>query len=100
MTRQERRLWYCFLKDYPVKIYRQRAIDKFIVDFYCSQALLVIELDGGGHYEEAEIKYDKRRTAILEQKGIEVLRFTNIDIDRNFEFVCLEIDSEIKKRIR
>ena len=99
MTQQERRLWYCFLKDYPVKIYRQRAIDKFIVDFYCSRALLAIELDGGEHYEETGIDYDKRRTTVLEQKGIEVLRSTNFDVDRNFESVCIEIDEVIKKRI-
>ena len=99
MTEQERRLWYCFLKDYPVKVYRQRAIDKFIVDFYCSRAFLAIELDGGGHYEETSIEYDKRRTAVLKQKGIEVLRFTNTDVDRNFDSVCIEIDKVIKDRI-
>ena len=99
MTEQERRLWYCFLKDYPVKIYRQRAIDRFIVDFYCSRALLAIELDGGEHYEETGVEYDKRRTAVLKQKGIEVLRFANPDVDRNFESVCIEIDEVIKKRI-
>lgn len=47
MTRQERHLWYDFLRDYPVKVYRQRSVDWFIADFYCSRAHLVIELDGG-----------------------------------------------------
>ena len=45
-TAQERKLWYLFLRDYPVKIYKQRIIESFVVDFYCAQARLVIELDG------------------------------------------------------
>ena len=47
MTKQERHLWYDFLRKYPIKVYRQRSIDCYIVDFYCSQANLVIEIDGG-----------------------------------------------------
>ena len=99
MTKQERRLWYCFLKGYPVKIYRQRTIGKYIVDFYCSKANLAIEVDGGQHYEAKGLSCDKRRTYELEEKGIAVLRFTNTDIDRNFESVCMEIDNMIKIRM-
>ena len=46
LTPQEHKLWYVFLRDYPVKIYKQRIIESFVVDFYCAQARLVIELDG------------------------------------------------------
>ena len=98
MTRQERHLWYDFLRSYPIKIYRQKAIGEYIADFYCSKALLVIELDGGQHYEEEQKLYDQRRTQKLNELGIKVIRFTNIDVDRNFNAVCMEIDTEIKKR--
>ena len=98
MTRQERHLWYDFLRNYPIKIYRQKAIGEYIADFYCSKALLVIELVGGQHYEEEQKLYDQRRTQKLNELGIKVIRFTNIDVDRNFDAVCMEIDQEIKER--
>lgn len=65
MTRQERHLWYDFLQDYPVKIYKQKVIDNFIVDFYCHSAKLVIELDGSQHYTEEGLANDEERTKIL-----------------------------------
>jgi len=98
MTPWERKLWYCFLKEYPVRFQRQKCIDEFIVDFYCFRAKLIIELDGSGHYEPAEIKYDQRRTKTLEKYGLKVIRFTNIDIDKNFYSVCTVIDEEVKRR--
>ena len=98
MTRQERRIWYDFLRDYPVKIYRQRSIDCFIADFYCSQARLVIEIDGGQHYTEEGLAYDKERTEALEKHGLEVIRFTNREVDQQFEGVCKRIDERIKER--
>lgn len=100
MTRQERHLWYDFLRNYPVKIYKQRIIDNFVADFYCHQARLVIELDGSGHYSDEGLLHDKERTAVLEQHDIQVLRFSNIDIDENFEGVCFMIDRTIKGRIK
>ena len=100
MTRQERHLWYDFLRNYPIKIYRQKAIGEYIADFYCSKALLVIELDGGQHYEEEQKLYDQRRTQKLNELGIKVIRFPNIDVNRNFDTVCMDIDTEIKRRNR
>ena len=97
MTRQEKHLWYDFLQKYPVKFYKQRPIDNYIVDFYCSKAKLVIELDGSQHYSEKGILSDNQRTAVLNQLGIEVLRFSNSDVNENFEGVCLAIDKRISE---
>lgn len=97
MTRQEKHLWYDFLQKYPVKFYKQRPIDNYIVDFYCSKAKLVIELDGSQHYSEKGILSDTQRTAVLNQLGIEVLRFSNSDVNENFEGVCLAIDKKISE---
>ena len=99
LTPHERKLWYLFLRKYPVKIYKQRIIGKFIVDFYCAPAKLVIELDGSQHYETQGIAYDAERSAYLQGLGLEVLRFSNCDVDRNFRGVCTQIDSVIKKRL-
>ena len=95
MTRQEKHLWYDFLRHYPHKIYKQRSIDNFIADFYCHQARLVIELDGSQHYTVRGKSLDEMRTRIIEQYGILVLRFSNRDIDDNFEGVCSTIDRTI-----
>jgi very-short-patch-repair endonuclease len=99
MTRQEKHLWYDFLRYYPEKIYKQRIIDNFIADFYCHTARLVIELDGSRHYTEQGKAHDKTRTEILEKYGICVLRFSNRDIDDHFDGVCYVIDKTIKERI-
>ena len=99
MTRQENHLWYDFLRYYPVKIYKQRIIENFIADFYCHSARLVIELDGSQHYTQQGKKHDAARTEILERYGIYVLRFSNKDIDENFEGVCRMIDRVINERI-
>ena len=99
MTPQEQRLWYVFLRKYPVKFYKQRIIESFIVDFYCADARLVIELDGSQHYTEQGKEYDEQRTAILEQYGVQVLRFTNLDVDRHLDAVGAQIDSTIERRV-
>ena len=98
MTKQERHLWYDFLRHYPVKIYKQRIIDHFIVDFYCHQAKLVIELDGSQHYSEEGQQYDKQRSDVIAKYGLLVLRFSNRDIDERFEGVCTQIDRIVKER--
>ena len=98
MTPHERKLWYLFLRKYPVKIYKQRIIDRFIVDFYCASAKLVIEVDGSQHFEEQGMVKDSERTAILESHGLKVLRYSNRDIDREFSAVCEHIDLVIKER--
>ena len=99
MTRQEKHLWYDFLRHYPVKIYKQRIIDDFIADFYCHSARLVIELDGSQHYTKKGKTYDELRTEILERYGLYVLRVSNKDIDDNFVGVCSMIDKTIIERI-
>ena len=99
MTPQERKLWYEFLRTYPVKFYKQRIIDNFIADFYCHAARLVIEIDGSQHYEPQGQAYDAERSAILEKYGLEVLRFSNYDVDSNFQGVCEQIDSTVKRRL-
>ena len=100
MTPWERKLWYCFFKEYPVRFQRQKVIDNFIVDFYCAKAALVVELDGGGHYTPEQKEKDHIRTKKLETHGFKILRFCNLDIDKNFYSVCTVIDNEVKKRMR
>ena len=99
MTPWERKLWYCFLKEYPIRFQRQKCIESYIVDFYCSKAGLIIELDGGGHYNETAKEKDKIRTENLEKNGLKVIRFCNTDIDKNFYSVCTVIEHEVKRRV-
>jgi len=98
MTKEERHLWYDFLRDYPVRFYRQKVIGSYVVDFYCSSAALVVELDGSQHYDEEGIKKDKQRTEYLEQFGLFVFRVANNDVMQRFEGVCEAIDLLVKTR--
>ena len=100
MTPHERRLWYLFLRKYPVKIYKQRIIGRFIVDFYCACANLVIEADGSQHYEPQGMVHDAERSQFLTALGLEVLRFSNRDIDRDFRGVCEQIEITIQNRLQ
>ena len=100
MTEQERKLWYVFLRSYPIKFYRQRPINNYIADFYCSDARLVIELDGGGNYFEMQIIKDAERTKNINSLGIDVLRICNTDINKNFKTVCEYIHYLVQKRIK
>ena len=97
MTPWERRLWYDFLRDYPVRFQRQKAIGNYIADFYCAKAKLVIELDGGGHYTAELARKDEMRTKDLESMNLTVVRICNLDIDRNFSGVCEYIDLTVKR---
>ena len=99
MTPWERKLWYCFLKDYPVRFQRQKCIDHYIADFYCYKAKMVIELDGGGHFDPEAQRKDKIRTEVLQNYGLTVLRFCNTDVDTNFYGVCTVIDEEVKRKL-
>ena len=92
MTPWERKLWYEFLRDYPLRFQRQKAIGNYIVDFYCAKTGLVIELDGGGHYTEEQAEKDALRTKDLERMKLTVIRICNLDVDRNFHGVCEYID--------
>lgn len=96
MTKEERHLWYDFLRSYPLHIYRQRVLGKYIVDFYCAKAKLVIELDGSQHYDEENMKKDAERTTFLEGYGLKVIRISNREINQNFRGVCEYIDAQIK----
>ena len=100
MISHERKLWYLILRKYPVKIYKQRIIGRFIVDFYCASAKLVIEVDGSQHYESQGMAYDEERSAFLSAQGLQVLRFSNRDIDREFHGVCEQIDITIQNRLK
>ena len=99
MTPWERKLWYEFLRSYPLHFYRQKSIGNYIVDFYCAKAELVIELDGGGHYTAEQAKKDELRTKELESMNLTVLRICNLDIDRNFRGVCEQIDMKVKSKL-
>ena len=99
MTKEERHLWYDFLRDYPIRILRQKVIGSYIVDFYCSRAKLAIELDGSQHYEPREAEKDQQRERELKQRGVDVIRIPNSDVNQSFRAVCEYIDCEIKKRL-
>ena len=99
MTPWERRLWYDFLRSYPIRFQRQKAIGPYIADFYCAKAQLVIELDGGGHYTDSQQTADAQRTTHLQQMNVSVLRICNMDIDRNFRGVCEHIDQAVKQSL-
>ena len=100
LTKQERHLWYDFLKSLPVHFYRQYTIEKYIVDFFCPRANLAIEIDGSQHYEEKALRYDERRTKILDSYEITVLRYTNRDINERFAAVCDDIKNHLNSRLK
>ncbi len=91
MTKEERHLWYDFLKGLPITVHRQKVIGKCIVDFYVASAKIAIELDGSQHYEEKGIENDAKRDEYLKGLGINVLRYSNADINQRFEGVCQDI---------
>ena len=95
MTKEERKLWYQFLKFLPLTIRRQKNISNYIVDFYCAKAKIVIELDGSQHYKERGKQSDIERDNYLKSLGIKVLRYSNLDVNKNFEGVCKDIIKHI-----
>ena len=99
MTKEERHLWYDFLRSYPVKFLRQKILGKYIVDFYCAEAKLIVELDGSQHYEEKEKERDAERTTYLEQYGVRVLRIPNNEVNQNFSGVCEYIELAVKQSL-
>ena len=99
-TPQEKHLWYDFLCSYPVRFQRQKTIDRFIVDFYCHAAKLVVEIDGSQHYSDDGMAYDEERTRILSQKyDLTVIRFSNLDVDKHFRAVCETIHYAVQNKI-
>ena len=99
MTKQERKLWYNFLRGYWIRWRRQKVIGEYIVDFYCVQLKLAIELDGSQHYEDAARVYDQKRTEFLAKMGIQVLRYTNLEVNQQFDVVCTDIDNKVKAMV-
>lgn len=98
LTKEEAHLWYQFLCRYPLRFRRQYVIGNYIVDFYCHQAKLVVELDGSQHCSPEEADHDQARTNDLESMGLRVIRFSNLDVMRRFRDVCEAIDMTAKER--
>ena len=99
MTKEERHLWYDFLKEYPVKFLRQKVLGNYIVDFYCAKAKLVLELDGSQHFEDENIEKDKQRTEFLVSYGLKVVRIPNNEVNNNFRGVCEYIDLLVRQNL-
>ena len=99
MTKEERRLWYEYLSGYPYRFRRQVTFGYYILDFYCAAAKLAVELDGSQHYAEEGLQKDAKRTHFLEENGIAVLRFSNLDVTKNLSGVCQQIDLIVQQRI-
>ena len=99
MTKEERHLWYDYLRKYPIRFSRQKVLGKYIADFYCAKAKLVVELDGSGHYTEEAKIYDNERTAFLEKYRIKVVRIPNHLILSDFEYACEIINREVKQSL-
>ena len=99
MTKEERHLWYDFLRSYPVKFSRQKVLGKYIADFYSAEAKLIIELDGSQHYENDEMKKDTERTSFMEGYGLTVIRIPNNEVSKNFNGVCEYIDAAVKQSL-
>ena len=91
MTKEERRLWYDFLRRLPVTVNRQKVIGDYIVDFYCASAKLVIELDGSQHYQEVGMHKDSKRDAYFNQLGLTVKRYSNYEVNCEFDDVCNDL---------
>ena len=99
MTKEERHLWYDFLRGHTARFSRQKILGKYIADFYCAEAKLIIELDGSQHYEGENIKKDEMRTAFLEGYGLKIIRIPNNEINRNFKGVCEYIDRMVNQSL-
>ena len=99
MTKEERHLWYDFLRTHPVRFSRQKVLGKYIADFYSAEAKLVIELDGSQHYDDGGAEKDAERTAFLDGYGLTVIRIPNNEVVRNFRGVCEYIDATVKQSL-
>ncbi len=98
MTKEERHLWYDFLRNLPERVHRQRPMGPYIVDFYIASAQIIIELDGGQHYEASGISSDRRRDPYFADNGLLILRYSDADIWRNFRGVCEDILRKMEER--
>ncbi len=100
MTKEERHLWYDFLRYCPIRFLKQKVIDNYIADFYCHAAGLVIELDGSQHYEPAGILKDTVRKHQIESRELLVIRIPNNAVNLNFRGVCEYIDRIVLKQMQ
>ena len=98
MTKEERHLWYDFLKLQPFNTHRQKVFGHYIVDFYIASAKIVIELDGSQHYAKENRRQDQERDAFLQSIGIKVLRYSNADVNQRFRNVCEDILFHVNER--
>ena len=99
-TPAEATLWrHLRNRNLKYKFRRQHPIYRFIIDFYCAKAKLLIEVDGESHLEKDQIEYDKARTEYLEDLGYKVIRFTNNDVRYNINAVVDEIIRTVENRI-
>ena len=98
MTKEEKHLWYDFLKQLPVTVNRQKIIGNYIVDFYIDSAKIIIELDGSQHYSEEGEAKDIIRDSYFKRIGIKVLRYTNRQINERFKDVCDDILLQLESR--
>lgn len=99
MTKEERKLWFDYLRTHSARFSRQKVLGKYIVDFYCAKAKLVIELDGSQHFEESGVRKDVERTLFLEAYGLTVVRIPNNEVDHNFRGVCEYIDAAVENAL-
>ena len=99
MTKEEKHLWYDFLRTYPVRFSRQKVLGKYIADFYSAEAKLVIELNGSQHYEDGNTEKDTERTAFLEGYGLTIIRIPNNEVSKNFRGVCEYIDAAVRQSL-
>ncbi len=99
MTPWERKLWYQFLRGYPIRFQRQKSIGNYIADFYCAKAKLIIELDGSQHYLDSGISHDAEKNEYYKSLGLKVLHFSNLDVDKNFNGVCQTVNQTVKNRL-
>ncbi len=99
MTKEEKHLWYDYLRTHKVKFLRQKTLGKYIVDFYSAEAKLIIELDGSQHYEEFGQIKDAERTVYLEKYGLSIIRIPNNEINRNFSGVCEYLEKIIEQSL-
>ncbi len=101
MTEAERALWSKLRRKQllGLQVYRQKPIHQYIVDFYCPKAQLVIEVDGGQHWQPDHAEQDRERDAVLEQVGLRVLRFSNHEVLKQLDQVVATIHDIASQRL-
>ena len=99
MTKEERHLWYDFLRYHPARFSRQKVLGYYIADFYSAKAKLVIELDDSQHCTADGKEYDQKRTDFLTDYDLRVIRISNTEVMKNFNGVCAYIDRAVEQSL-